>query len=240
MNTAVYDDIDEFVENNDEDNVTPFVLAICIVCNDTLTYIGSGVIISANGLFLTAAHNFKHDGGSYIAHHNGKWYEIKVRYSKYIRGEKDLLIGELISFDSSTVDDKMEPNLGNCNNLSIEAGIDIAGYKSDRLFCPSDLVSTEQLIYKNHNITLFKQRIHRMIMKPSSGQDFLEKDFNNNILFYLESNRSKYFRGFSGGAAYKDKSIYGIIISNYFLKMNYIVKVMRENNIAFKNIIEPD
>lgn len=226
--TDVYDDIDYDIENYQdpkEDCISTLCLAIYYETNSKTNFVGTGIIMSKDGIFISAAHNFKDKKKEYKILYQGQSYEFEILYEEYIKGKQDLAICIITKFDSYLLDGISLPKFGECKNLEIGSPVDVVGYKSIRCYAC-------ELLSEDRNTTgksFYKHRVHKQIINACNGQDRVEQDFNNEIMFYLDLRQTKYFGGFSGGPVYKDNLLYGIVLSNYFLKIDYILDKIKQN-----------
>lgn len=218
----VFDDIDDFdiispKEISDEDAISKFCIAI-LDTNDK--NIGSGVIITPQGIFVSVAHNFKMSDVAidYGAFYNNQHYEIEILYKEYEFGKTDLVIGCLKNFIPTEVDIDQYPLLIPCEHLSVGDKVIISGFKSLEL---PDAEILENFTFKPGR-NLSKQRISKQIPKPDVSQEIVLKGYEGNAQVYMEREGAEKYEGFSGGPVYDDQNLYGIVISHFFLKSSYI------------------
>lgn len=220
----IYDDIDEedvtpSIAN--EDSVSRFCIAIYNATKKEA--IGSGVLINDKGLFISAAHNFnKEENDIMKAYFDGKQYDINIIHKEYEQGICDLCIGTLVGFESDEYVDCTFPVFGGAFPLRVGSELTIAGYKKLKLR------ETENLGVVNpiDNLCVTKQRFNSDVQAPDSVQKSLQKELGNRVVFFLKRDGVEKFKGFSGGPVYQDNTIYGIVVSHYFLKSDYIKSML--------------
>ncbi len=221
---TIFDDIDyEYnqPEFSNEDSVSQFCIAIFDATNHRP--IGTGVLINAQGFFISVAHNFNNEKCEIKAFFEGRVYNILQLYKEYELGKFDLFIGQLISFDSDEYSNCTFPILVNPVRLDVGTKLCIAGFK--------EISGTENLDVVNPivDLQLTKQRFNSCVLEPDAIQKNLLTELGENFTFFLRSEGAEKYRGFSGGPVYFDGKIYGIVVSHYFLNADYIKSVLTSN-----------
>lgn len=220
-----YDDIDDEISFSDEDEiVAQQCLAIYKLDIDTDVYVGSGIIVSKDGMFVSVGHNFK-DKCSYKAFFRDRSYNIQVIYKEYsIEHCLDLFIGKLLNFNHIDI-----PLLGflPTDNLQIGTNLRVCGYKSTLIGdkpIHQGIIITPQLKVNQYSIDTHilsrDEWINRNYNRYGQRQDCT-------IVKYIDINTDKY-SGLSGGPVYSDKGIHGILIADLFLPSEYIIKHIPE------------
>lgn len=220
-----YDDIDDEISFSDEDEiVAQQCLAIYKLDIDTDVYVGSGIIVSKDGMFVSVGHNFK-DKCSYKAFFRDRPYNIQVIYKEYsIEHCLDLFIGKLLNFNHIDI-----PLLGflPTDNLQIGTNLRVCGYKSTLIGdkpIHQGIIITPQLKVNQYcidtHILSRDEWINRNYNRYGQRQDCT-------IVKYIDINTDKY-SGLSGGPVYSDKGIHGILIADLFLPSEYIIKHIPE------------
>ena len=207
-----YDDIDD---DNEDVDFSPSDRAIanqCIAIYDVVTnvYIGSGVLISNQGLFISAAHNFNDVGHAWGAFFNGKLYKIKTLFIEYHQDSvKDLFIGELVNFNQ--YDFTIVP-LANSESISEEKELKVCGYKSKDIIAPpiNKGIKISDKLYVNQ----YCPTVH--IVAPK-----IRQKISKSVLNGVDIDVRKY-KGLSGGPIYGKYGIYGILKGNLYLTTEYI------------------
>ena len=232
MNKQVtYDDIDDYEdfsakEISNEDFISRYCIAIFDVTNNR--YRGCGVILTPQGIFVSVAHNFNKDDADYIAYFNQKPYEVEILHIEYEQGKTDLAIGRLIDFFSTDFNIEHYPVLTPCDDLSVGNEVNISGFKSYEL--PDSEVL--ERITLNDGQKLSKQRISKQIPVPDNSQEITLKEYEGKAKVYLERVGAEKYCGFSGGPVYIGQNLYGLVISHFFLKSDYIKLRLTDLNIS--------
>lgn len=224
----IYDDIDDFDEIlpkqiSEEDSISKLCIAIIDITNNR--YKGSGVILTHSGIFVSVAHNFDKVDADYSAYYNQQLYEIEILYKEYERGKNDLVIGRLINFFPNNLSNEQCPVLTSCERLSVGTDVNISGYKSYEL---PDTEILERITHNGQN--LVKQRICKQITIPDIPQEIVLKDYEGKVKVFMERIGAEKYCGFSGGPVYKDQNLYGLVISHFFLKSDYIKTHLKSLN----------
>lgn len=220
------DDIDEYIPNNQDDDVSEFCIAI--YDKSTQKAIGSGVLLNSDGLFISAAHIFLDKEHDFRAYFDKKEYKIKFLCEEYIKGQKDLSIGILKDFEKDKYTSKSFPSLALSSGLGLKTKICVTGFKSVNLI-ETDLLDT---IKPLNNLLIYKQRFSKEIIEPDSTHKSRLEGFAGHVTAFLHSSNDKYarYKGFSGGAVYINDTIYGIVLSFYFLNSSYIIDIIKKCN----------
>ena len=207
-----YDDIDD---DNEAVDFSPLDRAIanqCIAIYDVVTnvYIGSGILISNQGLFISAAHNFNDVGHACGAFFNGKLYKIKTLFIEYDQDSvKDLFIGELVNYDQ--YDFAIVP-LANSERIAEEKELKVCGYKSKNII--ANPINKNIKISENLYVNQYCPSVHIVI--PDIRQKISKMVLNG-----VDIDVNKY-KGLSGGPIYGENGIYGILKGNLYLTTEYI------------------
>lgn len=216
--SEIYDDIDEYAYPKDiaEDEVSKYCIAIYNAA--TNTFIGTGVLIADDGLFISAGHNFKNSIDDIKVFYNDKQYDIEKIYREYDEDFHDLAIGNLSNFQDGT--GFKYPVLTSCEDLKVGSEVSFAGFKSCSLYGSRiELLGVACITSENE---IYKMRITKDLPEPDSVQKILLQKAENRIMMFLPSEKAERYKGFSGGPIYAGNKVYGIIISTYFLKSDYI------------------
>lgn len=223
-----YDDIDDidddgvFKEFAEEDSVSKFCIAIYNATKNEP--IGSGILLNSDGLFISAGHNFKNPDIKIKAYFDGESYEIELSHIEYDRDSLlDFAVGKLQDFDSQKYGDAEFPILGNCSSINVGSRVNIAGYKSI-IVRQADILEDMSMFEDCH---LYKQRKEFTIVNPDTSQKILAEQLNGRGIFYMQRGEADTHKGYSGGPVYYGDRIYGIVISHYFLKSDYIKEILR-------------
>lgn len=206
-----YDDIDD----NEAVDFSPLDRAVanqCIAIYDVVTniYIGSGILISNQGLFISAAHNFNDVGYACGAFFNGKLYKIKTLFIEYDQDSiKDLFIGELVNYDQ--YDFTIVP-LANSELITEEKELKVCGYKSKNNI--ANPINKNIKISDKLYVNQYCPTVH--ICAPE-----IELNIDENVFRGIDLNVEKY-GGLSGGPIYGAAGIYGILKGNLYLTTGYI------------------
>lgn len=220
-----FDDIDDcfYIEcNAEDDSVSRLCTAIYDATNNLP--IGTGVLISSDGLFISAGHNFKNDDIKVEAYYAGRNYDVDVLYKEYDRTKLlDFAVGKLQAFNSQYCLETTMPILYDCSDLNVGSQIKIAGYKST-VVQNSDIIEEINPI---EGVVVLKQRKEFSIISPDCSQRFISEILDGRGIFYMKCGDADAYKGFSGGPVYFDNKIYGIVISHYFLKSDYIRDMLR-------------
>lgn len=227
--TQVYDDIDDYEEANcfpitaGEDTVSKFCIAIYDSTNNVA--IGSGILLNSDGMFISAGHNFKKQNSKFKAYINGEIYDISLLYYEYDSEELlDFAVGKLLNFNTQDYINENFPTLRDCSNLGIGSKINVAGFKSFKVRHAEVLEEINPM----DGIYLFKQRKEFSIVEPDKSQNIISEQLNGRGIFYMPTAKANYYKGFSGGPAYIDDKIYGIVLSHYFLTSEYIKETLEK------------
>ena len=207
-----YDDIDDDIEEVYFSPLDKAVANQCIAIYDIVTnvYIGSGILISNQGLFISAAHNFNDVEHACGAFFNGEPYKIKTLFIEYDQDPiKDLFIGELVNFKQY---DCPIVSLANSEWLSEEKELKVCGYKSvGNIAHPINKgIRISEKLYVNQ----YCPTVH--ICAPE-----IELNIDENVFRGIDLNVKKY-GGLSGGPIYGAAGIYGILKGNLYLTAEYI------------------
>lgn len=206
-----YDNLDD-VEAVDFSPLDKAVANQCIAIYDVVTnvYIGSGILITNQGLFVSAAHNFNNVGHACGAFFNGEPYEIKTLFIEYDQDLiKDLFIGELVNYKQY---DFPIVSLADSERIAEEKELKVCGYKSkDILAYPinKDIKISDKL-YVNQ----YCPSVH--IVAPE-----IRQKIDGRILKGVDIDVKKY-EGLSGGPIYGAFGVYGILKGNLCLTAEYI------------------
>lgn len=227
-NTISYDDIDYEPQYNKCMRQEDSISKLCIpIYNATETKpIGSGIIVTKNGIFLSVAHNFKNPNIQHKTKYNNKTYEIGLLYHEYGDG-KDLAIGQLVDFEDNSLTDKDEHINDSAKNLILGSELILTGYKSKLLYDAEFMDEIEI----NGDLTLIKQRICRRYVELTQKNPlFLAiQEWADTVIPFEYHTHGEHLKGFSGGPVHDGTTLYGIVVSHVFLKIDYIKKI-------FKNI----
>ena len=220
-NIKLYDDIDDPVEPflrkiSSEDSISKFCIAILDITKNK--YKGSGVILTPSGLFVSVAHNFDRPDTNYIAYYNQKLYMIEFLCKEYEQGKTDLAIGRLINFIPTEVDRELYPLLISCEHLSVGEKVNISGFKSQEL--PEAEIL--ERITLHDGLNLCKQRISKKVPVADISQEIVLKEYEGKAKVYMERVGAEKYCGFSGGPVYSNQNLYGLVISHFFIKSDYI------------------
>jgi hypothetical protein len=222
-----FDDVDDddiMESNTEDDNVSKYCIAIYNASNNTA--IGSGVLLDSQGMFISAGHNFKNSEVNVKAYFGGKCYDVKLSYYKYDRDRLlDFAVGFLSKFDTHYYSNDVFPSLGSCSDLHPGSEVNAVGYKSS-ILNQAELIES---INPAKDLRLYKQRKTFDIVNPDESQKIIFEELNGQGMFYMELQQAHAYVGFSGGPIYNDNIIYGIIISDYFLKSDYIKEILERN-----------
>lgn len=207
-----YDDIDDDNEAVDFSPLDRAVANQCIAIYDVVTnvYIGSGILISNQGLFISAAHNFNDVGHACGAFFNSKLYKIKTLFIEYDQDSiKDLFIGELVNYDQ--YDFAIVP-LANSERIAEEKELKVCGYKSKDITAPpiNKGIKISDKLYVNQ----YCPTVH--IVAPE-----IRQKISKSVLNGVDIDVRKY-KGLSGGPIYGEYGIYGILKGNLYLTSEYI------------------
>lgn len=207
-----YDDIDDDIEGDDFSPLDRAVANQCIAIYDVVTnvYIGSGILISNQGLFISAAHNFNDVGHACGAFFNSKPYKIKTLFIEYDQDLiKDLFIGELENY---TQHDFPIVSLANSERIAEEKELKVCGYKSkDIIAHPINKgIKISDKLYVNQYCPI----VH--IVAPEFRQNISKRVLNG-----VDIDVNKY-KGLSGGPIYGEHGIYGILKGNLYITTEYI------------------
>lgn len=222
----IFDDIDadyEPLKYAEEDLVSKFCIAIYDATNNV--YIGSGVLLNSEGLFMSAGHNFKKSNVQFGAYFDGKCYDVSLSFHEYDREELlDFAVGKLLNFDSHDYLADNFPKLRTCSDLKVGSAIKIAGFKSS-IVIQAEVISE---LNPTDKIRIFKQRKEFSLIYPDRFQQILSEQLEGRGAFYMRTQDAECHTGFSGGPAYFENVIYGIVVSHYFLKSDYIIQCLKE------------
>lgn len=235
MNNEIFiDDIDDYDDFSEEclaEDDTISKWSIAIFGKDS-TPNGSGVLINNNGIFISAAHIFKNDNNILKAWFDDQIYEIEIIYKEYESGKYDFLVGKLKDFQPIRFCEL--PILKDCVNLSIESSVFVSGFKRTR-------VITTELIKRiniDHQLELIKQRQESKIVDFHIAQKNIPIVLRGDCLswrkFTCHAKDDMKFSGFSGGPVYFKDKLYGVVLSNYFLKSDYIMKKLDNLHIDYR------
>lgn len=226
----IYDDIDDYAEFSEkeissEDLISRHCIAIFDVTNNI--YRGSGIILTPQGTFISVAHNFNEDDADYIAYYNQRSYEIEILHIEYEQGKTDLVVGRLKDFFSTDFNIEHYPVLTSCENLSIGNQVNISGFKSYEL---PDMEVIERITIPDGRI-LSKQRFSKQIPIPDIPQEIVLKEYEGKAKVYMKREGAEKYCGFSGGPVYIGQNLYGLVISHFLLKSDYIILRLKELNV---------
>ena len=235
MNNEIFiddiDDYDDFSEerNAEDDAISKWSIAIF---GDASTPNGSGVLINNSGVFISAAHIFKNENNILRAWFDDQIYEIEIIYKEYETGNSDFLIGKLKDFQPIRFCEF--PILKDCVNLSFGSGVYVSGFKRTR-------VITTELIKRiniDNQFELIKQRQESKIVDFHIAQKNIPIVLRGDCLswreFICNAKEDMKFSGFSGGPVYFQDELYGVVLSNYFLKSDYIMKKLDNLHIDYR------
>lgn len=207
-----YDDIDDDVETVDFSPLDKAVANQCIAIYDVVTnvYIGSGILINNQGLFVSAAHNFNNVGHACGAFFNGEPYEIRTLFIEYDQDLiKDLFIGELVNYNQY---DFPIVSLASSDRMAQEKELKVCGYKSKDItaYPINKGIKISDKLYVNQ----YCPGVH--IIAPE-----IRQKIDGRILMGVDIDVTKY-KGLSGGPIYGEYGIYGILKGNLYLTTEYI------------------
>ncbi|MDE6019746.1 MAG: hypothetical protein K2H01_01935 [Ruminococcus sp.] len=186
-------------------------------------HIGSGFLLNRDGLFISAAHNFKNKENTFFAVYDSKRYEIIEILNEYKKRDsyteedhecKDLYIGILKNFNPSR---DFNPGIlskenTNCDELRVE------GYNSFQ--------EAPFHRYQYENTELY----HKLLRATKPNDNLILIGLRNsreNVLpFYIPN--SKKYGGLSGGPVFIGKQIYGCFIGDVFITSPYIICKLKE------------
>lgn len=235
MNSEIFfDDIDEFEDipeeiNAAEDAISKLSIAIF---GESSTPNGSGVVINDNGIFISAGHIFKNEKDKFKAWLNDQIFEIEILYKEYDNEKSDFLIGKLKDFQSIRFCEL--PIIKDCGNLLIGNTVYVTGYKRKRIIT-TDLL---RRINIEKEFDLLKQRQESEVFGTNQTEKDIPIILQWNCLtwrkFTYHGKEDMKFMGFSGAPVYNKDELYGIVLSNYFLKSDYIMTKLDEFKIDYR------
>lgn len=219
-----YDDIDDEVSFSKEDEIiAQQCLAIYKSEIDNDVYVGTGIIVSKDGMFVSVGHNFK-DKCSYKAFFRNRSYNIQDIHNEYsIEHCLDLFIGKLLDFNHTDIPLFV---FSPTDNLQIGTNLRVCGYKSTLI---GDEPIHQDIITPHLKVNQYCIDTHIL-----SRNEWINRNYNRysqrqdcTIIKYIDINTDKY-SGLSGGPVYSDKGIHGILIADLFLPSEYIIKHLPE------------
>lgn len=238
MEIEYYDDLDDFdgePQFANEDIIS--IVCFPIVNSKEVKNIGTGFLINKDGYFISVAHNFKDPVENLKVYTNDDWYDIELICKEYDKEiYSDLVIGRIVNLPNSYTYELNLPYLYTTQgNIDIGSEIKLLGFKS------TSLIEADKLkeIYFGNGRSSHKLRITRNIIDPKDDTVFTNIPSlicNEKILFFEKHSEDNKLGGFSGGPVYRNEGIFGLIISHYFLKMEYIIPILNNLKIDYKSI----
>lgn len=226
------DDYDDFSEEPlaEDDAISKWSIAFF---GDASTPNGSGVLINNNGVFISAAHIFKNENNILRAWFDDQIYEIEIIYKEYESEKYDFLLGILKDFQPCRFCEL--PILKDCVNLSFGSSVYVSGFKRTRVIT-TDLI--KRIHIDDHQYELIKQRKESKIVDFHITQKNIPIVLRGDCLSWREftchAKDDMKFSGFSGGPVYFKDKLYGVVLSNYFLKSDYIMKKLDNLHIDYR------
>jgi len=216
----LYDDIDDGISFSNEDEIiAQQCLAIYKSEQGKDKYVGTGVIISNEGLFVSVGHNFK-ENCIYKASYKSILYNIDVIYNEYSKEQcLDFFIGKLLDFNCSNSLVGFAPT----DKLQIGANLRVCGYKATLIGdtpIHQGIIITPQLKVNQYCIDTHILSKEEWL---SHQVDMLTPRKDCNIFKYIDVNTERYM-GLSGGPVYSTEGIHGILIADLFLPSEYILE----------------
>lgn len=188
--------------------------------------IGTGFFISQDGIFVTAAHNFKSPSSDHRVYLHSSFYSIELLYMEYDPSQnKDLVFGKLIGYLSLHNIPIYKIDFENEFNFKDGDSFSITGFKS-KVLNDSEYVKEISI---NKDLTEYQMRIKSTLFDYSYNSLIKEEiEISGNSIYpFTQQLHTDFLKGFSGGPVYKDHKIYGMVISKFFVRMDYILKKLK-------------
>lgn len=225
----LFDELDDRPQFSEMDSI---ISKQCIAIHSGDTYIGSGVLLNWDGVFITVAHNFKNASLPYNAFFAGRDYTIELIFAEYdVETCKDFYVGRLKDFEQNQVDRTKLVGFSAIHGPHLK----VCGYKSKWINCPlitEDIHITDNL-YVNQYVTqtnlITKEN---WLNLPGRRVSPRAKDDKCN---YIDINTDK-FKGLSGGPVYSENGLHGLLVGDVFLLSQYVIAILSKFQIQYNSV----